>query len=80
MTRLDITDRDGCITKKEMRALFEGSINQTRLFSERMPLGAVTFNGEFDHYDDSNTDTMWLGFAIGMRCAERLAKAAGAAA
>lgn len=73
---LKITDRPGVITSTTMRALFEESIRQTKVFAKNTPLGAVTINGVFSHYADSDTDTMWIGFAIGMRCAERLQKAA----
>jgi hypothetical protein len=40
------------------------------------PLGIVEVNGEFSHYMNPETDTFWLGFALGMRCAERVQKAA----
>lgn len=33
-------------------------------------------NGKFSHYADPDTDTMWLGFALGMRCQERLNRVA----
>lgn len=69
---LKIMDRPGCITQAEMRFLFEGAISQTPVFRTNTPLGAVTINGEFSHYAAPETDTMWLGWALGMRCAERL--------
>lgn len=72
---LRITDRPGCITVKLMRHYFEGAIQQTAAFMDNTPLGVVEVNGEFSHYMDPDTDTMWLGFALGMRCAERIEKA-----
>lgn len=74
---LDIKDRPGCITKEAMREMFEQAIRGTRCLSPT-PLGAIEVNGEFHHYAVPNTDTMWLGFALGVRCAERVAKAKGA--
>ncbi|MFS2049753.1 hypothetical protein ACEN9J_02765 [Variovorax sp. Varisp41] len=68
-----IKERPGCITAAEMRALFEESIRQTKVFADNTPMGTMEVNGEFSHYMDSTTDSMWIGFAIGMRCAERRA-------
>lgn len=72
---IDIKDRPGCITKAEMRVLFEKAITSSPAFANNTPLGIVTVNGEFAYFGDPDTDTMWLGFALGMRCAERLQKA-----
>jgi hypothetical protein len=69
--RFDIQDRPGCIMVDEMRSLFERCINETKSFAENFALGRC-----FGVYIDSQTDLMWNGFAIGMRCAERIAKAA----
>lgn len=71
----DINDRPGCITKAEMRVLFEKVITSTPAFAGNTPLDIVTINGEFSHFANAETDTMWLGFALGMRCAERRQKA-----
>lgn len=68
---LDIKDKPGTISKKLMRHYFEGAINITAALKANTPLGIVTVNGEFSHYSDRDTDTMWIGFALGMRCAER---------
>jgi hypothetical protein len=75
MSHLDIADIPGRITKKLMRHYFEGIINNTPALKANTPLGIVTVNDEFRCYADPDTDTMWLGFAIGMRCAERIAAA-----
>ncbi len=69
---LNIKDKPGCITKAEMRSYFEKAITDTPLLRDKTPLGVMEVNGEFSHYMDADTDTMWLGFALGMRVAERL--------
>ena len=67
----DIKDRPGCITKAEMRDLFQTAITSTQALANNTPLGTVTINGAFSHFANAETDTMWIGFALGMRCAER---------
>jgi len=69
---LDVADKPGKISKAEMRAYFENGVNNTPALKANTPLGVVTVNGKFSHYADPETDTMWLGFALGMRCAERV--------
>lgn len=70
-----IKDKPGTISVSRMNAAFEKVIADTSAFSANTPLDAVTINGKFSHYMNSDTDTMWLGFALGMRAAERLALA-----
>ena len=77
---LDIKDRPGVMSKKLMRQYFEGAVNNTKALKETTPLGALTVNGEFSHYMDGDTDAMWVGFALGMRCAERIESAKAQAA
>lgn len=69
---LDVADKPGCISKAVMRDYFETGVNNTPVLKANTSLGAVTVNGKFSHYADPDTDTMWLGFALGMRCAERV--------
>ena len=69
---LRIKDIPGRIPVHTMRHYFEGAVASTPAFASNTPLGQVTINGEFSHYADADTDTMWLGFALGMRCAERI--------
>lgn len=52
---------------EELRKYFEDYISKSKRFKDNTPLGIVTFNGEFQKYMDSDTDTMWIGFALGMR-------------
>lgn len=70
-----ITDKPGAISKELMRNYFETSIKSTKVLRENTSLATMTINDEFHHYMDPDTDTMWIGFALGMRCAERLAAA-----
>lgn len=69
---LTIKDKPGCITVEEMRHYFENSIKETALLAANTPLGIMEINGKFSHYVTPDTDTMWIGFALGMRAAERL--------
>lgn len=70
---MKIKDKPGCISVAEMRAYFEAAVNNTPSIKANTPLGIVIINDEFSHYADADTDTMWLGFALGMRASERLA-------
>jgi len=74
---LRIKDKPDAISVAAMRGLFEGAINNTPLLAKITPLGVMDINGEFSHYMNADTDTMWIGFALGMRCYERLAKKQG---
>jgi hypothetical protein len=76
---LDIKDREGCIPKAEMKIRFEQAVASTPVLRDRLLMGTITVNDEFSHYSDPDTDNIWLGFALGMRCAERLQKAAAEA-
>lgn len=55
-----------------MRGHFERMIRETPRLRDT-PLGTMEVNGSFHHYMDGDTDTMWIGFAPGMRVAQRLA-------
>ncbi len=80
MQALKINDRPGCIPVAQMRHYFEGAITSTPVLKASRPLDAATSGGKFQHYVDPGTDSMWTGFALGMRAAERIHGAAGAAA
>lgn len=77
MQTLKINDRPGCIPVAQMRHYFEGAINSTPVLKASRPLDVVTSAGEFQHYADPGTDSMWTGFALGMRAAERIHGATG---
>ncbi|AZY50118.1 hypothetical protein C0J09_14030 [Bordetella avium] len=73
---LTIKEKPGSISVAEMRKYFEQGIKNTPALKGKTPLGIMEINGEFAYYMDSSTDTMWFGFALGMRAAERVARAA----
>lgn len=73
--KISIKDGEEKITVAAMRELFEKSMQSTRLL-QGVVLGTMEINGQFSHYMDEDTDNLWIGFAIGMRCAERILKAA----
>ena len=61
---------------EEIRALFEATVKGSKRLVKSTPLGTMEINGAFHHYMDPDTDTMWLGFALGVKAIERLEKAA----
>lgn len=67
---LGIVDYPGVIPIAEMRQHFEAVVRSTESLSKRLSLEMLG-----DHYATRETDTVWKGFAIGMRCAERIARA-----
>lgn len=69
-------EQEGFMPFDTMREHFERTIKDTPMFASNTPLGPITVNGKFTRYMDPDTDTMWLGFALGVRCAERLARKA----
>lgn len=73
--QLKIKDRPGAMKVEEMRNLFERAVTETPKLRGNTTLGTFVVNGEFLHYSDPDTDTMWIGFALGLRTAERLLKA-----
>ncbi|HCW19190.1 MAG TPA: hypothetical protein DHL02_14820 [Achromobacter sp.] len=73
---LTVKDVLGRISVADMRRYFEGAINSTPALKANTPLGVMEINEQFAYYMDGDTDTMWIGFALGMRCAERVAIAA----
>lgn len=73
---IEITDRLGVMAAATMRRYFEGAVTQTHALAASVPLDRVAVAGEFREYMRPETQAMWLGFALGMRCAERVAAAA----
>lgn len=74
---LKFVDRPGAITVTTMRQHFEQTIRATEALAGGTPLGVVTLNGQFHHYVEPTTDSMWIGFALGMRAAERISAKTG---
>jgi hypothetical protein len=69
---LNIIDKPGAISKTLMRSYFENAVQNTPSLKASRSLNSVNVKGEFSHYANIHTDLMWLGFALGMRCAERI--------
>lgn len=76
---LQIKDKPGATPVAEMRRIFEKGIRDTPVLAKSTPLGIMEVNGKFSHYMDRDTDTMWIGFALGYRGAERTLPGARAA-
>lgn len=57
-------------TIPEIRQAFEDYIKKDSRFTSNTPLGIMERNGEFHHYMNPDTDTMWIGFTLGFRIAE----------
>lgn len=72
-----IRDRPGCITVDELRTQFEAAVRQVGVLARRLPLEAEVVAGQFRRYYYTDTDMAWIGFAIGMRNAERLTRELG---
>jgi hypothetical protein len=67
---IDIIDGKGKLPEKYLRAQFESAFQTTKRLAER-----TRFERARDgHYVDPATQAAWIGFAIGMRCYERLVK------
>lgn len=61
--------RDQFCSAEKLKATFEDFVKSSDRFKDNTPLGTMVINGAFHHYMDADTDTMWIGFAIGYRCA-----------
>lgn len=72
-TQLVIKDRRGVITTAAMRVHFEGMCRDTPCLHPQ-PMDATVIDSTFHCYQNEETNMLWLGFALGMRCAERAAK------
>ena len=66
-------DRAGAVSVARMREAFEKSIRDTPALQQHTKLDAAADGDAFSHYVDPRTDMLWLGFALGMRAAARLA-------
>lgn len=56
---------------EEIRGLFEKTVQESAKIRDTTPLGTMEVNGAFHYYTEPDTDTMWIGFALGYRIAER---------
>lgn len=71
MSRIKIKEVKGAMPVADIRGRFETSIKNSPRLAGNTPLGVMEINGAFSHYMDPDTDTMWLGFALGTRLQER---------
>lgn len=72
---LYIKDRAGTISKAEMQRMFEKAVSDTPALKATAEIdSAVMTDGVIDYYADEKTNALWAGWALGMRCAERLSK------
>lgn len=69
--QIAIKDRDEAISVSIMRGLFEQIIKETDKLKDQ-PIQAHN-TGQF-FYENDETNILWNGFALGMRCAERILK------
>lgn len=69
---LVIKDRPGFSTQKLMRHYFEGAVKQTEALAKNVHLDCkVAADGSVE-YAHEMTQALWVGWALGMRCAERI--------
>lgn len=71
---LTSADYPDVISPEQIRECFERAVRQSKSLAGNTPLAAMRINGQFSHYMDPDTDTMFLGFALGMRFYERMGK------
>ena len=69
---LVIKDREGCISQRLMRHYFEQAVTQTEALAAHVPLDCAVDSGGTVEYANSTTQAIWVGWALGMRCQERL--------
>lgn len=76
---LVVRDRPGAMSQKVMRHYFEDAVKQTEVLAKRVHIGLVTVEADGAVvYADPVTQAMWVSWALGMRCAERLQAAVNA--
>ncbi len=71
-TRIAVTDRKDFVSRRVLRDRFETFISASPDLKKCVDLGAMKINREFAYYMNDETEAMWLGFAFGMRSAERM--------
>lgn len=68
--------KDGNLpTIAKMRELFELAVNGTAVIKKHYPLAIREGIGCFEGYADGQTNSLWVGFALGMRCTQRIINA-----
>lgn len=74
--QLVIREHEGFFTPKLMRRYFEAAVSQTAVLAKLHPLHPLVSGDEFIEYLSPRTQAAWIGFALGMRTVQRMAKAA----
>lgn len=71
---LVIKDNPGSMSARLIKAYFEKAIADTKVLADNVPLErqAPAVEGSIE-YADPKAHAMWVGFALGMRAAERIA-------
>jgi len=70
-----INNYEGVVHTDDIRKLFEKVVADTSIL-KKVELEPVMKDGAFDGYKNDDTNVLWAGFAIGIRCAERIANSA----
>jgi hypothetical protein len=70
-----VLDYEGAVPTSAMRTLFERVIHETSQFRDALDITPEMKGGQFDGYKDEDTNMLWVGFAIGVRCSARIADA-----
>ena len=65
-------DRPGFRTQKLMRHYFESAVKQTAVLAARVQLDCTVGADGAVTYAHQDTQTLWVGWCLGMRCAERI--------
>lgn len=68
---LVIRDREGYISAALARHYFERAVRENAFLAT--PLDCTVDAAGLVEYADPKTHAMWVGWALGMRCSERLA-------
>lgn len=68
---LKIGDRAGVLPVAKLRSMFEAAVRGTPRLAREVRLDPLYSADEFLGYVARDTDTMWFGFSLGLRCAER---------
>lgn len=68
-----LADYEGVVPSDQIRMFFEHLINMTPKLAGTVCLDRIEIAG-VEEYADEATRTLFFGFGMGMRCAERIAK------
>ena len=72
-----VVDYEGAIKVSTMRFYFENLVNCTSKLSGTICLDSVQVENGEEMYSDPVTETLFQGFAIGLRAGQRIQEAGG---